>query len=313
MTVVAVTGISGYLGGLLTAELDACAQVSDIIGIDLVAPESRSAKLRFHRADIRDASVAGLFEGADVVCHLAFVVSEPRDKRRAWSVNVEGTRCVLASAVDAGVPRIVVTSSIAAYGAHASNPVPMGEDQPVRGNRDSYYAAAKAAVEEACDLLEEAHPEVTLTRLRPCIVMGPRASRFEHAVFDRRLLFSVGAGTRYQMLAECDLASGLLAAVLAGRGGAFNLAPDDWVTAGEAARALGARLVTLPYPVAKGMANLLFGLRLFPVSGDWVTLLRYPIIASNAKAKRLLGWQPTLSTAEVIASFKGGGSTNVKG
>ena len=54
---------------------------------------------------------------ADVVVHLAFVVVKAT--ARSHAVNVEGSGNVFAAAVAAGVPTLVYTSSLAAYGYHA--------------------------------------------------------------------------------------------------------------------------------------------------------------------------------------------------
>ena len=51
----------------------------------------------------------------------------------------------------AGVGRVVYLSSVVAYGAHADNPTPIGEDHPLRGNAGFPYAEHKVAVEEALD------------------------------------------------------------------------------------------------------------------------------------------------------------------
>ena len=57
---------------------------------------------------------------------------------------------VFGATVAAGRPRrLVYTSSVAAYGYHADNPVPMTEDVPPRGSPEHYYSEPKAACEAA--------------------------------------------------------------------------------------------------------------------------------------------------------------------
>src|SRR6266545_3679635 len=54
------------------------------------------------------------------------------------------------SAVGATRPRrLVYTSSVAAYGYHADNPLPLTEDVSPRGSAEHYYSEQKAACEAA--------------------------------------------------------------------------------------------------------------------------------------------------------------------
>ena len=48
-------------------------------------------------------------------------------------MDVNGTHNVLEAAAAAGTAQVLVTSSATAYGAFPDNPVPLTEDDPVRG------------------------------------------------------------------------------------------------------------------------------------------------------------------------------------
>ena len=61
---------------------------------------------------------------------------------------------------DGGGPaprRLVYTSSVAAYGYHSDNPVPITEDVPTRGSPEHYYSEQKAACEAALTEITAAH------------------------------------------------------------------------------------------------------------------------------------------------------------
>ena len=85
--------------------------------------------------DVReyDALVQAV-EGCDAMVHLAAIVTPGRGSNRQleWEVDVGGTRNVLEACLDAGVRKLVYTSSGAAYGYHADNPAWIAEDQPLR-------------------------------------------------------------------------------------------------------------------------------------------------------------------------------------
>ncbi|HEY4723305.1 MAG TPA: NAD-dependent epimerase/dehydratase family protein, partial [Anaerolineae bacterium] len=101
----------------------------------------------FTRGDVADVpKLWTLLQGIDCVYHLAARVSVsesilyPRDYN---AVNVGGTVAVMEAMRDAGVKRVVLTSSGAIYGAQTHQPV--HEDLPP--NPDSPYAVSKLAAE----------------------------------------------------------------------------------------------------------------------------------------------------------------------
>ncbi|NBH05614.1 NAD-dependent epimerase/dehydratase family protein, partial [Amycolatopsis sp. SID8362] len=86
-----------------------------------------------------DRELTALFEGAAAVVHLAWAISPLRGDPPMWRTNDHGTRHVLAAAADAGVPHLVVASSVAAYG-----PAPrwdkVSEYHPCTGIQHSAYS-----------------------------------------------------------------------------------------------------------------------------------------------------------------------------
>ena len=67
--------------------------------------------------------------------HLAFILNPSHDEELMYDVDVNGTHNVLEAAAEAGIGQVLVTSSTVAYGAFPDNPVPLTEDDPVRGVR----------------------------------------------------------------------------------------------------------------------------------------------------------------------------------
>src|SRR3954454_4131505 len=134
--VVAVTGISGFLGQRLLPLLDASPQVDRVVGLDVRDPARRARKLDFHRVDILGTELTPFLRGVRAVVHLAAIVGPLLDDELFTRVNVEGTRRVIDAAAAAGVPKIVRPSSAVVYGAWANNPVPITEDAPLRPSPD---------------------------------------------------------------------------------------------------------------------------------------------------------------------------------
>jgi putative NADH-flavin reductase len=158
VTTVAVTGATGIFGKALCALLQDDPRVDRIVGVarrPFDPGRHGWTKMVFRSADVQDPdALDDAFAGADVVCHLAYaVLSRGMPEERIRQINVDGSRNVFAAAVRAGASRLVYASSIAAYGAHPDNPVPIAEDFPTRGNDHFYYSHHKSQVEAILDEL----------------------------------------------------------------------------------------------------------------------------------------------------------------
>src|ERR1700712_940525 len=106
-TVVAVTGVSGFLGQRLLPLLDASPHIDRIIGLDVRDPARRARKLEFHRVDVLGTDLTPYLRDAHAIVHLAAVIGPLPDHALFTRVNVDGTRRVLEAASAVGVKKIV--------------------------------------------------------------------------------------------------------------------------------------------------------------------------------------------------------------
>ena len=318
---VAVTGPTGEIGKPFIRALERSRDVTKIIGMARRPFDPMSmgwAKTEYRQGDVLDrASVDDLVKDADVVVHLAFIVVQASERTR--DINVEGSRNVFQAAVDAGVKRLVYTSSVAAYGFHDDNPVPLDEDVPARGSDEFPYSAQKAELEGVlADATEGAGTEVYV--FRPCIVAGPEARMMIDAIpyvkiagtlpgAMRRLFDQVpilkpvipDPGVPFQLVHHDDVASALVAAVV-GRGepGVYNLAADDSLTFKDFADALGWYAIPVPELAVDATAEIVARLPLVPAEAKWVEAGRTPVLMQSAKARRKLRWKPKHSSRETL-------------
>jgi UDP-glucose 4-epimerase len=143
-----VTGGAGFLGSALANRLARASHTVRVLD-DLSAgdPARLDPAVLFTRGDVSDVpKLWTLLQGVDCVYHLAARVSVPESMlypREYNAVNVGGTVAVMEAMRDAGVKRVVFTSSGAVYGEQ--------DDQPVRENLapnpGSPYAVSKLAAE----------------------------------------------------------------------------------------------------------------------------------------------------------------------
>ncbi|HEV7536945.1 MAG TPA: NAD-dependent epimerase/dehydratase family protein, partial [Acidimicrobiia bacterium] len=192
---VLITGVSGFLGQAVLRRLAGSAAVDRLVGLDVREPGFRPRGLQFHLVDVAGSDLRPLFEGVDVLVHLAGVHDAIPDEDLMARINVGGTRRVLEAAASAGVRKIVLVSSAAVYGAWPNNPVPLTEDAPLRPNPGFPLGVHKAELERLLAEWSLVRPTVTTTVLRPAFVLGAKADHAIARLIRARVPLAVGGST----------------------------------------------------------------------------------------------------------------------
>jgi nucleoside-diphosphate-sugar epimerase len=321
---VAVTGPTGDIGRSVLRSLDRSREVRRVIAMARrpFDPASKGLKkTAYKRGDVLDrASVDELVRGADAVVHLAFIIVGSRDQMR--SVNIDGSRNVFEATVQAGVPRLVYTSSVAAYGFHADNPSPLTEDVPTRGTEEHHYSAHKAELEGVLrDVLDGTDTDAYV--FRPCIVAGPDAlalvenipyvqlSEKMPAAVLRALEFLPilrpvipDPGVPFQLVHHDDVATAIRAAVLGRcKPGIYNLAGAGTLTITDVTDALGWYSVPVPEMAVDATAEIVSRLPFLPTEAQWVEVFRTPTLMDTSKARHELRWRPGHDARETLAQM----------
>jgi len=170
---VLVTGGAGFIGAHLVAALRAAGD--EVVALDNMRRGARD-KLPFDvqvvEGDIRERdTVARAMRGVRRVYHLAAqsnVLGTVADTDYSFTSNVVGTYNVLVAARDAGVERVVFTSSREAYGEVER--LPVAEDRPM--NPKNAYGASKVAGEVYCRTFQNTYG-LDVSVLRLANVYGP--------------------------------------------------------------------------------------------------------------------------------------------
>jgi len=322
---VAVTGPTGTFGFALIPLLEADDRIARTVGIARrpFDPAERGwAKMEYRRGDVRNReALEEAFRGADVVVHLAFLITGTASPETTRAINVEGTLNAFRSAAAAGAKRFVYSSSVAAYGFHRDNPVGMTEEWPVRAAKHLFYAREKAELERLLDDEAAAHPDLDLYLLRPPIVLGPHAVGAKDvlpgplAPLGRRLV-NLARGRLpvalpapvpslpVQFIHEDDVAQALVLCIVgAGPPGAYNIAGDGVLTGTEVAREFGLTPVPVPVPPVQAAARAIAAIPTpapLPPATEWAEALSHPAIMDASKARRELGWTPRYTGLEAL-------------
>jgi UDP-glucose 4-epimerase len=306
MSVVAVTGCSGYIGSRVLDFLQGSPAVEKVVGVDVQACSCAASKLSFHRRDIRDRGLAALFEqeGVEAVVHLAFILNPLHDEALMYDINVNGARNVMAAAAACGAGHLVIASSSSAFGAWPDNPEWLQERDHPRLMRHFSYAADKFEIEMAARIFREENPGVRTAVVRPCAVYGPGVDNYFSHILERLpVVPDVGGGNAaMQFVHEDDVAATFLAVIERRAEGFFHAAGEGTISVAEVAEMAGKRLLRLPSALVYPAVDLLWRLRFPLVKGPsgMLDFMRYRCTISDGLTRAELGLGPRRSSREVV-------------
>lgn len=174
-----ITGIAGFIGSnfavrLIKENLKTEAENRfEVVGIDNLSyglKENIPARVEFHQLDIRGENIYELFEGVDVVYHLAAkncINDCQLNPVETADINVTGTVNVFEAAKRAKVRKIVYAESSALYEGTNVFPTPEAEIKP-----ESVYSVSKLSSMYFAKAYHTFY-DIQFTALRYFCVYGP--------------------------------------------------------------------------------------------------------------------------------------------
>jgi nucleoside-diphosphate-sugar epimerase len=312
---VLITGATGFIGGWLAQRLaqERGVHVRGLARTPAKGDWLASQGVVIVQGDVTDsASVVAAMEGCSVVYHAAAWVDESGSSQEVQAVNVEGARHVVEAAVRAGVRRLVHISSVSVYGSRQQFNI--DESTPVR-KTGNVYGDSKVDAEEIA-FSGHGRGGLSVVAVRPSQVVGLNSPHFVlrplRLIQQGKMTLIDGGKALCKPVYIDNLVDALLlcgeAENIAGE--AINVS-DGYTTPwrdyfGALAEMAGvSHLRSVPYPVALGVA-FLFELQ-GRLTGRKAMLTRRAVRSlrsfnsySNAKAQRLLGWQPRVGFDEAM-------------
>ena len=302
---VLVTGGAGFIGSELVRQLADRGSVVRVVD-NLVNGRRENLdglpgdKVELVVVDVRDAtSMATLLRDVDVVFHLACLgvrhsIHSPVENHE---VNASATLALLHTARSSGVRKFVYVSSSEVYGTARTAPIP--EDHPTLPM--TVYGASKLAGEAYTRAFWETYRYPTVV-LRPFNAYGPRCHhegdsgevipKFMLRCLAGKPMVIFGDGTQTRDFTFVgDTASGILAAGLSedSVGQTINLGSGKEIQIRDLAN-------TVAEVLGRPHAEITY---VEPRPGDVLRLL-----ADSSKAKRLLGFQPSVALRDGLVLLR---------
>ncbi|HCN30349.1 MAG TPA: NAD-dependent dehydratase [Verrucomicrobiales bacterium] len=297
---VLVTGAGGFIGSHLAEHLvREGAKVRALVHYNALGKRGwldhsdLAGDMEILAGDITDRdSVRAAVKGCGTVFHLAALIAIPYSYQAPRSyvrANIEGTLNVMQSALETGARRVLNTSTSEVYGT--ARFVPITEEHPLQGQ--SPYSASKIGADKMAEAFAASY-ELEVVTVRPFNTFGPRQSM--RAVIPTIITqclrgdeVRLGAVTPTRDLNYVqNTVEGFCAAALSpnAAGEVINFGSGREISIGDLAVLIGKML-------GKDIRVVCEQERLRPSKSEVERLL-----ACNAKARSLLGWEPRVSLEE---------------
>ena len=309
---IVITGASGNVG---TALLRRMRDAHQLIGVSRRRPDAEPYRhLTWVEIDVASDDAEGAlttaFHGADAVVHTAWMIQPSHDRELMRRTNQRGTRAVAAAAAAARVPQLVHLSSIGAYSPAYVGQVAT-EGWSTAGVSSSPYSVDKAAAER---ILDDYGSQLTITRMRPTLILQPEAASEIARYFLGRLVPSRlvrpsvlrltpwPRDLTLQFVHADDVAAAIDTVLTQRAAGAFNVAAEPVVDRAAFAETFGRVGPAGPPRLLRAAAAASWRLRLQPTDPGWIDLaMALPVL--DTSRLRALGWSPAQPGTEVLADF----------
>jgi nucleoside-diphosphate-sugar epimerase len=327
---VLVTGGSGFIGSHCILQLLAAGhqvrttirnlkREGDVLAMLKVGGAEPGDRLSFFAADLEnDAGWREPVAGCDFVLHVASPLppSVPKHEDELIIPAREGTLRVLRASRDAGVQRVVLTSSFAAIGyGHKVRETPFNETDWTDPSGDDVapYTKSKTLAERAAwDFLAREGGSLELSVVNPVAVFGPVLGPDYSAsiLLVQKMMDGAMPGTPQLYFGAVDVrdvADLHIRAMThpAAKGERFLAVAGDFLTMLDIAKLLKARMGASAKRVpSRQLPNWM--VRLAALRDPAIKLILPELgkrkNATNEKARHLLGWAPRSNADSIVAT-----------
>ena len=309
--VIAMTGIRSFIGSNLLQRFQQEGR-HQLVALDLEKPDFLKPTTRFYKLDLTsttaDVTLSEILERekCDTFIHLAFLSSPTHKSSYAHELESVGTMYVFHACAKNKVKKLIVSSTTMVYGALPINPNFLVEESPLRGNRNFRPIRDRIEVEEQAQNFQKKHPEMVITVLRPCTILGPTIRNFITTYLGLPVISTLlGYDPLMQLVHEEDALDAYRLAVERDCRGVFNIVGRGVLPLSTIIKLSGKikapLLHTLAYPMVDGLWLAQVGI----APSGYLDYLRYLWVADGIKARKELGFFPKYSTKETLETFLG--------
>jgi UDP-glucose 4-epimerase len=302
---VLVTGAAGSLAKRVISQLHGRYKV---IAVDFRRKVETDAGVLSYKVEIFKRGFEDIFRDhkIDAVIHIGRIFAHETTRQNRYNANVLGTKKLFDLCRKYGVKQVMIHSTYYVYGASAYNPALLDEDAPLKASEVTQDLVDSVELESLAKIHMWRHPELNITILRPCNVLGPGVRNSMSLLLSRPVApVLMGFSPLMQFLHVDDMADAMVLAFEKNKPGIYNVAPEDWVAYQEAVTQCGCKklpLFSVPPMLPKIISGLLNWNAFFPPY--LINYFKYPVILEGKLFRDTFGWKPKRNLNDIFSYYR---------
>lgn len=302
---VLVTGAAGSLARRVIARLH---PKWNVVAVDFRKKVETEHGIPSYKVEMHKRGFEDIFRNykIDAVIHIGRVFAHESTRLNRYNANVLGTKKLLELCRKYYVKQVLVHSTFYVYGASPYNPALLDEDAPLKASEVTMDLVDSVELESLAQIYLWKYPELNITILRPCNVLGPGVRNSMSLLLARPLVpVLMGFSPLMQFLHVDDMADAHVAALEQNHPGIYNVAPDDWVAYQEAVQQCGCKrlpVLSIPPAVPKLVSSLLNWNAFFPPY--LINYFKYPVIIEGKAFRETFGWKPKKNLNDIFSYYR---------
>jgi UDP-glucose 4-epimerase len=286
-----ITGICGRLGRRLARVLH---RQRRVIGVDRRPFVGAPKDVEHFAIDIRRKKTRDIFRSRDLaaVVHMGIMHNPRKSSAEHHTWNVVGFQKLLEYVAQYDVPKLVVLSGSAVYGARPDNPQFLTEDAPLLGSAN--WSGLRDLIE--VDMLAQSffwkHPQTETVILRPVHILGAVNNASSNYLRLPKIPTLLGFDPMTQVIHQDDVIEAVRMALQPGVRGIFNVAGPPPVPLSRLIELTGKPRMRIPHPMAEVAVQRLWNMGMTSFPAPELDHIRYVCMVDDTRARDILGFSP---------------------
>ncbi|HEX4896134.1 MAG TPA: SDR family oxidoreductase [Solimonas sp.] len=302
---VLVTGAAGSLAKRVIARLHGRYHV---IAVDFRRKVETDADIPSYKVEMHKRGFEDIFRHhkIDAVIHIGRIFAHESDRLRRYNANVLGSKKLFELCRKYYVKQVIVHSTYYVYGASPFNPALLDEDAPLKASEVTQDLVDSVELESLAQIYLWKYPELNITILRPCNVLGPGVKNSMSLLLSRPLApVLMGFSPMMQFLHVDDMADAMMVAFEQNKPGIYNVAPEDYVSYQVAVEQCGCRklpVLSVPPVLPRVVSSLLNWNAFFPPY--LINYFKYPVVLDGRHFRETFGWKPRRNLNDIFSYYR---------
>lgn len=300
--------VTGAGGALARRVLQRLRDRYELVAVDFrrkvdTEPGIHSYLVELHKRGFEDVFAA---HAIDAVIHIGRIFTHEKNRDQRYNANVLGTKRLLDLSRKYGVKQVMIHSTYFVYGATPYNPALLDEETPLKASEVTQDLVDSVELESLANIYLWKHPDLHITILRPCNLLGPGVRNSMSILLARPLVpVLIGFSPMMQFLHVEDMADAMVLAFERNQPGIYNVAPEDYVPYQQAVAECGCRrlpIPSIPPALPKGISSALNWNAFFPPY--LINYFKYPVILDGRLFRETFGWKPRRNLNDIFSYYR---------